>query len=139
MTATETARTGTDVARWLLPLLKEYTDKLNAACDRLEQAGPLYLSTSSLVFARVVGLHSTFNEILLEYLRQASALLDHYQFDGDEDLKSELANRWQEAEMAIRVSDLFATNVTRLLTQHKDRAPEVRKLIKHIKSGELLE
>ena len=27
MTA-DTARTGTDVARWLLPLLKEYTDKL---------------------------------------------------------------------------------------------------------------
>ncbi len=41
--------------------------------------------------------------------------------------------------MAIRVSDVFGDNVTRLLTQYKDRAQEVRKLVDHIQSGELRE
>lgn len=139
MTAgTETTRTGTDVARWLLPLLKEYTDKLNAVCDRLERFGelPLYADLSK---ARGLALRATFHQFLLDYVRQASSLLDHFQFDGDEELKSELANRWQEAEMALRTSDYLDTVAARFLARERDRGQQIKQLAEHLQTGALLE
>ena len=131
-TEIETARTGTEVARWLLPLLKEYTDKLNAVSESL----PAVSGMVDVTAARLLAMRETHKKFLLEYSRLSSELLDHHHFD-DEDLKAELANRWQEAEMAIRVSDLLGPTVQ--ANMNPKNRQRLRQFIDHILNGALLE
>jgi len=119
-TAETTALTGTEMARWLLPLLKEYTDKLNAACDSLfalERQG--YLTPSGMPIRTNSALAQlgillprcrVVASSLKTFASQGSALLDHYDFE-EEELRTELLTRWSEADASIRAAEATTAHV----------------------------
>lgn len=132
------ALTGAELARWLLPLLKEYTDKLNAVCDRglqlaESQANPLAVSRSIPHAARLLAMRSTYKRLLLGYASRTSAMLDHFRFDDDE-LKLELIGRWEEAEVAVRASDVVASQLARQL-EGAGHGREVDRATEYIQDG----
>ncbi len=132
------ALTGAELARWLLPLLKEYTDKLNGVCDRLFQiaerdSNPLSMARAVPHLARFLAAQSTLKRLLLGYTSRASALLDHHDFEDDE-LKLELSGRWEEAEDTIRASDVLMKHLGRQL-ESAGHGGQLQAMIDHIQLG----
>jgi hypothetical protein len=129
-----TERPASEVARWLLPLLKEYAEKLADVAARtpavLEKLTPGYRAakpTAALEAGRLICLYDTLKNPATELAREASGLIEHAGFVRQ--LRSELKLRLDELEEHLRFASVMAGELTSLLTKTKSHADWLRRLV----------
>jgi hypothetical protein len=135
----ETAElSATEASLRLLPLLKEYVDKLAALSERAATVLQLFGSVSApyvapvaLEAGRLICLRDTLEKPMIELAREASGLVEHAELEHY--LYSELKLRLDELEEHIRFSAVMVGDLVVYLTNRKDQAERVRKLVE--KSG----
>lgn len=128
----------TEIATRLLPLMKEYAEKMEELGDRVQSAfGQLFTMPAkifdplAIAVGRVICLHDSLAKPVSDLAREASGLIEHASLEYH--LKAELKLRLDELEEHIRYTELEIGELVQLLTSRKNQAELVRKFIE--KSG----
>lgn len=126
--------TATEAATRLLPLLKEYAEKLAGVAERgprvLEQLQISFKDKSppsALEAGRLICLQDTLEKPVTDLAREASSLVEHAALEHH--LRSELKLRLDELEENIRFSSLVVGELVDRVTKHKDHGGWLRQLI----------
>lgn len=126
--------TGAEHAERLLPLLKEYADKLQHLHERSANilsrratAGPPEAETLYPEITRLVCQFDTLVKPVLDICRTASGLLEHAELESS--LWTELKLRLDETEEHARFSDAVVERLVKAISVDKSRLQEMRTLV----------
>ena len=123
----------TEVVIRLLPLLKEYAEKMADLAERVPRILAQLMNLSvlqepmALEIGRIVCLHDTLAKPVTDVAREASGLIEHAAVEHY--LRAELKLRLDELEEHIRFSEVSVGELTKKLTARRGQAEIVRQLI----------
>lgn len=112
----------TELATRLLPLLKEYAEKIGGLADRLQALchtlgyGP-NRDRAVTEAARLLCLHDALDKPVRGVTQEASGLIEHAALEFT--LRAELKLRLDETEEHLRFAEALASDATKLLKEFK--------------------
>ena len=126
----------TEIAKYLLPLLKEYAEKMADVAQRVSHilTDKLTKTSADLLapeIGRVVCLHDTLNKPVTDLAREASGIIEHSALEYH--LRNELKLRADELDEHIRFAEVLVERLVELIKGNKFHTENIRELIK--KSG----
>jgi hypothetical protein len=129
--------TATEIATRLLPLMKEYAEKMADLADRISTLlDKIHLSRGfpdpqAIEAGRLICLRDTLDKPVAELAQEASGLIEHAAIEHH--LRGELKLRLDELEEHMRFSGTLIDELIGNLISYKALADRIRKLIE--KSG----